>query len=134
MSAMKPRVRRASELSERGDVNVYLVDPERLSLSHVQEAVDKLYPDDVVKLHVLFNNKVNLSHIIQHSTEVKRQLIDFDPETDRLIIVGRSMANFLAGWVMGLMGYETLTILLYLFETGTYEEMVFDNYGRIAQS
>lgn len=108
---------------EEQPINVYLVDADRLDLRQVRQAVERLYPEEHVELHNLIREKVNLVHIDEHLREMRRLLAGLDPERDRLIVAGRSMANFLAGIALQQLGVKRFTLLLWDFMYQEYTEM-----------
>lgn len=101
---------------------IFVVDGDRVSLDDVQALCEKMYPEDVIHVKLLVEDKINLNNLSSQNRRFMLELRQFNPDLDRIIVIGRSMSNFITGLVLGALGTSKVTLLVYYFDKDMYIE------------
>lgn len=96
-------------------MQIYLVDAEHLDQDSLREATDRTvsrhFDGQNYVRHFLVSHKLNLNNLSQEVATLRARLQDFDPERHYLILVGRSLPNFLIGYILGSLGHRRINLL-----------------------
>lgn len=113
----------ATRFDQLETMNVYIIDPDRIPEGIIRKSLAKTYKDIIIRTHPLITGRLNLARLDYHVEDIRAALQDFDPDRDRILVVGRSMPNFLAGVLLGTLGLSRVMLLMYSGRTATYQEL-----------